>query len=320
MARSRPFSAALIAALAGLAGFAVPASADLVYIKGDDNSPSLWIAADDGRSPRKLADDAAAPRISADASHVVYLDRLGRELWLTPTRDGEPRRLARASGLSAAKFSPDGQLIAVVAGRRLLVFETATARMGVVARGRIGAFSFSPDGQRLAYDVERGGETDIHAVSVLGGESTRLTRDGRSLLPAWGPARIAFVKRKVRSGAYDIWTMTPERTRVRRVTKLKVPDGASGLAPIEYSADGRRMIAQYVAGEVNVGFTVNPFTGKTRALRRKIAFDLASDGSQVLTQSGGAGPGGKHNVYAAPYAGGRSQLLVRDAYSPSWSR
>lgn len=320
MARSRLLLALLPLAAAFSGASAAPASADLVYVKeGRGASQDLWIAADDGRSPRKLAGDAAAPRIARDASRVAYLDAAGRELWLVGTRGGEPRRLYRGSTVGAAKFSPDGELIATVADGRLRVFQTATGFMGVIARGRIGAFSFSPDGQQIAYDRERGGETDIFTVPALGGDARRLTRDGRSLLPAWGPERVAFVRRKT-TGAYDIWTMTPQRTRVRRLTKTKVPDGASGLAPIEFSEDGRRLIAQYIAGEVNVGFTVNPFTGRTRALRRKVAFDLASDGSAVLTQSGGTAAGGRHNIYAAPYAGGKSQLLVRDAFSPSWSR
>jgi hypothetical protein len=40
----------------------------------------------------------------------------------------------------------------------------------------------------------------------------------------------------------------------------------------------------------------------------------------VLTQSGGAAERGKHNVYVAPYDGGKSTLLVRDAFLPDWSR
>ena len=156
-------------------------------------------------------------------------------------------------------------------------------------------------------------------MSVLGGDADRLTTNGRSLLPVWGPSRIAFVRRKS-SGAYDIWTMTAEGRRARRVTKTRVPSGSSGLAPVEFSADGRRLAAQYVAGRARIGFTVNPFSGKTRALRRKVAFDLSADGSSVLTQSGGAEPEGRHNVYSAPYGGGASKLLVRNAAFPDWSR
>ncbi|HEX8103858.1 MAG TPA: hypothetical protein VF533_14675 [Solirubrobacteraceae bacterium] len=320
MARSRPLLIAALA-LAGLAAGAPPAAAGLVFVKEDKaGALNVWISADDGTGQRRLAEDATSPKISPDGLLVAYLDADRRALRLTRTDGGEPRELYDGEMLGTPKLSPDGSLVAVTTDDRLLVFETDTGRMGVVARAEIGAFSFSPDGQKIVYDATRNGETNLYTVSVLGDGTKRLTKDGRSLLPVWGAKRIAFVRKKVRTGAYDVWTMTARGKRVRRLTKLKVPDGASGLAPVAFSDDGRRMIGQYIAGPLRVGFTVNPFTGKTRALRRKVAFDVARDGSAVLTQSGGAEERGKHNVYAAPYDGGKSVLLVRKAFLPDWSR
>ncbi len=249
---------------------------------------------------------------------------------MIPARGGDERRLTASTSVESVQFSPDGTLIAAeVGGRRLMIFEVATGRMATLATGFIKGISFSPDGQRVAYgrgrDATARGESDIYSVSVNGGKPEQLTDDGRSLLPSWGPERIAFVKQKSQSRggaipAYDIWTMTPAADRVRRVTKTKVPEGVSGLLPLEWSADGRRMIAQYVGQDVRVGFTVNPFTGKTRALRGKVAFDLAADGATILIQSGGADPAARHNILSAPYGGGASTLLVRNAALPDWSR
>jgi Tol biopolymer transport system component len=312
--------------------WAAPASAALVYVKDPAGKPAVHIAADDGTGARKLV-DGTQPQISPDGSVVAFLRASGRRQALAlvaAAGNAEPRRLTASTTIESVQFSPDGKLLAAeIGGRRLQIYEVATGRTATLARGFIKGLSFSPDSQRIVYgrgaDATARGESDVHVVSVLGGEPEQITKDGRSLLPVWGPSRIAFVKQKGkdRGGAipaYDIWTMTGQGRRVRRVTVTKVPEGVSGLLPIEYSADGRRLIAQYVGQDVRVGFTVNPFRGTTRALRRKVAFDLSSDGSTVLTHSGGADPAARHNLYAAPYGGGRSTLLVRNAAFPDWSR
>lgn len=323
--------AALLASLAA----AAPASAELVYVKdlvpSGGRATTVWVARDDGSGRRKLA-EGTQPVISPDGGTVAFLRRSGarEELRLIRARGGEERRLTASTAVESFQFSPDGELLAAeVGGRRLMIFEVATGRMATLATGFIKGISFSPDSQRIAFgrgaDATARGRSDIFVVSVNGGDADRLTEDGRSLLPTWGAKRIAFVKQKAQSRggpvpAYDIWTMTPAADRVRRVTHTRVPEGVSGLLPLEWSADGRRMIAQYVGQDVRVGFTVNPFTGRTRALRGKVAFDLSTDGSTILIQSGGADPSARHNILSAPYGGGASTLLVRNAALPDWSR
>ena len=321
----------ILATLAAALLWAAPASAELVYVKDPAAKATVYVAADDGTGARKLA-EGTQPQISPDAKTVALIRPRGtrQELILIPSAGGEERRLTAASTVESVTFSPDGKLLAVeVSGRRLAIYETATGRSATLARGFIKGLAFSPDSSRIVFgrgeDSTARGRSDVYSVSVLGGDPEQLTDDGRSLQPVWGPDRIAFVKQKsaARGGpipAYDIWTMTPAGEKVRRLTVTKVPDGVSGLLPIEYSADGRELIAQYVGADVRVGFTVNPFTGRTRALRRKVAFDLAADGSMVLTQSGGADPAARHNIYAAPYGSGKSTLLVRNAAFPDWSR
>jgi len=324
----------LLAALVALVA-AAPAAADLVYVKDlvakAERPTTVWIARDDGSAPRRLA-EGTQPAIAPDARSVAFIRGRGarQELRIVPAKGGDERRLTASSSIESVTFSPDGTLVAAeVGGRRLMIFEVATGRMATLAQGFIKGLSFSPDGERIAYgrgtDATARGESDLHVVSVNGGDSEALTDDGRSLLPSWGPSRIAFVKQKAASRggaipAYDIWAMTPAGDRLRRMTVTKVPDGVSGLLPLEWSGDGRRMIAQYVGQDVRVGFTVNPFTGRTRALRGKVAFDLAADGATILIQSGGADPAARHNILSAPYGGGASTLLVRNAAFPDWSR
>lgn len=322
----------LLATLAALLLGAAPASAALVYVKAPSGAaPTVFAAQDDGADPRRLV-EGNQPQISGDGALVAFLRPSGSrtQLALIPTAGGPVRPLVTSSSIESVSFSPDAKLVAAeVGGRRLIVFETDTGRAGTLATGFIKGLSFAPDSTRIVYglgvDATARGAADVYKVSVRGGRARRLTRDGRSLLPIWGPQRIAFVKQKGAGRpsaipAYDVWGMDVRGRRERRITVTEVPEGVSGLLPIEWSADGRRLIAQYVGADVRVGFTVNPNSGSTRSLRSKVAFDLAADGSAVLTQSGGIDPAATHNVYAAPYEGGESELLVRNASFPDWSR
>ncbi len=320
----------LLAAALLLLG-AAPASAALVYVKAEPEGATIFAAEDDGSGARELT-RGRQPQISADGALVAFLRPVGSgtQLRLVPTAGGEERVLISASSIESVAFSPDSKLLAAeVAGRRLMLFETDTSRMATLARGFVKGFSFAPDSTRIVYglgvDATARGRADVYKVSVRGGDPRRMTRDGRSLLPVWGPQRIAFVKQKGtdRTGAipaYDIWGMDERGRAERRITRTKVPEGVSGLIPIEWSADGARLIAQYVGADVRVGFAVDPRNGRTRSLRRKVAFDLAADGSAVLTQSGGVDPSRRHNVYSAPFEAGESTLLVRNASFPDWSR
>lgn len=338
---ARPAALAFGLALALMLAGACAASANLVYVKdvtGVKRPSSVWIARDDGTGALKLG-EGSLPRISADGTLVAYVHaRAGgrQELMLAPGSGGDPRRLTTSTRIESLRFSPDGLLLAAeIGGRRLIVFETATGRSGTVARGFIKGLSFSPDSTRIVFgrgvDATATGPSDVYSVSTVGADLERLTDDGRSLLPVWGPDRIAMVKQKGRTSgatgvpAYDIWVMTPAGRRVRRVTRTKVPEMVSGLLPVEWSADGRRLLAQYVGQDVQVGFTVNPFTGRTRALSRspvrsKVAFGLSGDGSAILAMTGGPDPAQSHNLVSAPYEGGASTLLVRNAAYPDWSR
>lgn len=329
------------AALGLVLSWASPASADLVYVKdpaGVKRPSTVWIARDDGTGALKLG-EGTLPRIAPDGGSVAYVHARAdgrQDLMLVPASGGDSRRLTTSSRIESLRFSPDAKLLAAeLGGRRLSVIETATGRSGTVAGGFIKGLSFSPDSSRIAFGRGTGGTasgpSDVYSVSTVGGDPEQLTDDGRSLLPVWGPDRIAMVKQKGRGSgpsgvpAYDIWVMTPAGRRVRRVTRTKVPALVSGLLPLEWSADGRRLLAQYVGQDVQVGFTVNPFTGRTRALSRsaeraKVAYGLSGDGSAILAMTGGPDPSQTHNVVSAPYDGGPSTLLVRNAAYPDWSR
>jgi hypothetical protein len=111
---------------------------------------------------------------------------------------------------------------------------------------------------------------------------------------------------------------------VRRVTTTKVPFLLSGLDPVAWSADGTRLLAEFGGQDTSYAETVDPATGVARKVGRArdgiVGYDLSADGSTILATTGGYDPSDAHDVVTIPYAGGRPTVLVRDAFSPDWTR
>jgi hypothetical protein len=109
------------------------------------------------------------------------------------------------------------------------------------------------------------------------------------------------------------------------VTALTIPPLVSGLVPVELSADGTRLLALFTGQDMSVGFTVNPASGRTRALSRDfesglVGFDLSADGRTILGHTGGPSMARSHDVVRMPFGGGTPRVLVEDAGFPDWSR
>jgi hypothetical protein len=146
----------------------------------------------------------------------------------------------------------------------------------------------------------------------------------------WGPDEIVFDRFKRRRGgapAFNLWAVDPAAVdELRRLTRLTIPPLASGLVPLEVSADGRRMLAVFTGQDTQVGFTVATASGRTRALstdfeRGLVGFDLSGDGRSILAHTGGGDPQAAHDVVVVPYGGrGEPKVLVAGAAYPDWTR
>jgi hypothetical protein len=107
---------------------------------------------------------------------------------------------------------------------------------------------------------------------------------------------------------------------------MHVPSLLSGPVPLELSADGSRLLAEFEGQDTSLGYTVEMRSGRVRALSRRleqgfVAADLSADGRTVLGTTGGPEPGGgRHDVATLPFRGGRPRVLVRNASMPHWSR
>ena len=334
-------------ALALLLALPAAAQATLVFDR-DPLKPAVWVAADDGSGARKLA-DGLGPRISPDGATVAFARIVDdghagyrSDLMVVPA-DGSaaPRRLARGwQDPATFAWSPDGSTVATVTGTelgpgRLKLLSVVSGAARPVARGYFSGASFAPDGATLLYATHPHATyppaVDVWSVATTAGTPVRVTRDHRSQSPLWGPAgRVVIVKlvdaqRRRYGPKSELYTMNPDGTAVRRLTKTKVGQLLFGLTPLGFSADGTRLLAEFGGQDTSYAETVDPQTGAHRPVLRAeeggfVGARLSADGSTILGATGGYDPETRHDVVTVPYAGGTPTLLARNASAPDWTR
>ncbi len=332
---------------------AVPATAQatLVFSRSPFN-PSVWSAANDGSGARRLA-AGSNPRVSPDGKIVAFLHQgKGRssrpELMLVPA-DGSAPVSKLATGwreTSSFAWSPDSTSIVAVLGpelgaKRLVLIDTVTGGQQTIAHGFFSGVSFSPGGEQLVYSSAPSEDfparSDIYRYDIPQGETlravqpVRLTHDGRSLDPLWGPnGKIVFVKQLgAKQRKYgpknELYLMSPVGKQVRRLTHTNVGPLLQGLYPTQWSTNGKRLLAQFNGQDTTYAVTVNPQTGAQRPLIEATeqgfaGTALSADGKLVLGATGGFEPGPGHDVATVPYGGGKPKVLAKNAFEPGWSR
>jgi dipeptidyl aminopeptidase/acylaminoacyl peptidase len=333
---------ALVAATAVLA---LPASAGatLVYVK-NHMSPAVYAAGDNGGGAFKVG-PGSSPKVSPDGTAIAYSYERGdgkRELKLAASAGGGSRTvMVSLQDPFYVTFSPDSKLVAALRGpeigkQTLVLIDVAGGTLlRTVAKGYFGGISFSPDSTELVYSRSASEKfpprTDVFKASIAGGKPVRLTSDQRSLDPLWGPTgQIVFVKmvgaKQRRYGPKnELFLMNPDGKGVKRLTDTKVGPLLLGLFPTEWSADGKRLLAEFQGQDTSYAVVVNPQTGAQRPLHKTgeqgfVGTALSADGSTVLGFTGGFEPGPNHDVATVPYGGGKLTTLVKNAFEPDWSR
>jgi Tol biopolymer transport system component len=345
---TKPKSKWIATAVVAAALIAPPtaAQATLVFTRNPLNS-SVWVANDNGSGAKMLA-KGRNPSVSPDGQLVAY-ERAQKshgyrsELMLASANGkGSPQLLlGNWDEPFVLDWSPDSSTIVAIAGsgnksRRLVAIDLASGALKTIAKGFFSGASFSPSGEELVY-AKAGSEkyppsTDIYRTSLTTGETARLTKDHNSLSPLWGPnGTIVFVKllhaKQRRYGPENqLFLMDEEGGRVKRLTHTKVDPLVSGLSPTAWSADGKRLLAEFSGQDTSYAVVVNPKTGAERTLTKEqeigfVGAAISADGSTVLGSVGefeGNIPGRK--VLSIPYGGGKPKVLAKNASEPDWSR
>jgi Tol biopolymer transport system component len=165
----------------------------------------VYIIGLDGNGLRRLTGE--------DAGFLGWLDnnvalmRHGEELQALDIVSGQARTLLTGRHISAPRLSPDGQRIAYLelrSGRptALDVMRVDGSDGRILAEGDgLNWFSWSPDSQHLAYNLDP--DSKNYVVDVSGGEPPRYVAEGA--FPDWAPC-----ERILADGAMWLYSIDPD--------------------------------------------------------------------------------------------------------------
>jgi hypothetical protein len=310
----------------------------VAYVTGAANSPSfVWLARPNGSHARRLG-RGSRPLLAPNGSLVAATR--GSGLVLYPTADGSPHRYFDRSGViaTATAFSPNSRYLAVVlsstnptsaAGSALAVIDTTTFGYRIIVRRQIYGASFAPDGSdRIAYASAAtpglGAPVDVHLIGPDGSRPQQITHDGRSLNPVWGQRGIAFDRERLRVNAepaYHVWMMARDGRSLRPLTGLRIPALRDGLVPLGFSADGGRLLAEYVGLDTSEAWLLTLSEGRIVRLGTDLTGTaLSRNGARALVDRGGfLNAPGQGIVESLPLGGGPPRVLAAHGSNPSWN-
>lgn len=302
--------------------------------------PTAWAALPDGSSPVRLGSGASSATVSHDGSTVAIVtpqSGTGSSLAVVGSHGGPFKTLLHTSAsgsIDQVTWSESGWLAVVVNDKQLVVFDPTLQIKRTLARaGSIDGVSFMPGdcSDRLVYGRASSGlessHVDLYAATVDGAHTQRLTHDGRSLYPQWGPLQIAYSHKQLRRNdlsAYQLWTIGTDGRHAHQLTHVHVGHALWGLTATAWSVDGKRLLAEFVGQDMSEAWTVQVPSGRARDLTGKIdnvvGAGLSTDGSTVLVERGAPDDATQASVATIPFGGGHAHVLVAHGGSPSWNR
>jgi Tol biopolymer transport system component len=158
----------------------------------------------------------------------------------------------------------------------------------------------SPDGSRIAFDSDRGGERGVYIADANGRNVKRISPDGFAAVPSWSPdgSTIAFVRAEPDlPRVWNLWTIDVDTGDLRQVTRHRYgqPWGGSWFPDgrrIAYSHENRLVVHDLTTGAERA-FT-SPIKGRllrTPAVSpdgRHVMFQVHRDGGWMLELADGS--------------------------------
>lgn len=195
-----------------------------------------------------LAHASSLAALSRDGRHVAFSQSIGSDEYaVNVVEEGEtaPRRVFHEKGTAALapQWSPDGNWIAFGLGpgfesrdrpARIMVMRPDGSDVRTLASDHGAGFpSFSPDGKRVVYRVWGPGpdQRGLRILDLETSTTTRLTSSDYDTFPGWSPTGDLIAFSSWRNGDFDIFTIKPDGTRLKRLTTAAGNDAHSSWSP-----------------------------------------------------------------------------------------
>ena len=186
---------------------------------------------------------ASFPAYSPDGARLAYPLR-GPGRLMVMDADGKNSRQLIDVGNQVIVFpswSPDGRDILFAMGgfferpvkpSQLALVHADGSNMRTLTKGESssGFPSWSPDGKRAVYRVMGNGEQGLRILSLEDGKITKLTTE-YDTFPAWSPKGDLIAFTSFRDGDYEMYTIRPDGTGLRKLTNTHGNDGHSTWSP-----------------------------------------------------------------------------------------
>jgi len=183
-------------------------------------------------------------------------------------------------------------------------------------RSGYGLPRLSPDGQRLAVQIDEKAESDIWVYDINRGTRIRITAQGLNRRPVWTPdgMEIAFV-----SNQYNLYRKPADGSGEREL--LPTGERTRTLFPTSWSPDGQTLAFHQATGGRDIwmlplkgdasSFLATSFTERSAMFSpngRWLAFDSDESGQSEVYVQAYSGPGGKWPI------------SIEGGTEPMWSR
>ena len=198
------------------------------------------------RTVRQAREHFEAPNWSLDGASLLFNSE--GLLYLIGVEGGEPEQLDTGFADRCNNdhgYSPDGTQLAIShspesgASTIYVLPSTGGVPRQVTPLSPSYWHGWSPDGNTLVYCARRNDEYDVYAISIDGGEETRLTdAPGLDDGPEYSPDGGTIYFNSVRTGQMNIWRMDPDGANQEPVT----PDDAYGDWFPHPSPDGKWIV------------------------------------------------------------------------------
>lgn len=206
-------------------------------------SGDIWTVAADGSDPQKVADEGSwslsAPEWSPSGTSLAYVHNdqaAGSRIFTEPATGGAATaRTAYNDKVMRASWSPDGStLLLWHDSGNLEGLYTMTPTGGGLTRIRpmassalpTGAYAWSPQGSRVAFVSNEGGQRDVWVMDADGTDASQVTPSGDGTTYEWA----------VWSADLTRPTPLPEQRQGVAMTPYPLPFGGAGAATYDVSA------------------------------------------------------------------------------------